>query len=250
MQFTALIMYLLYETMVISLQVDIHVKFNLHHILFFFSLGKYKRSTKYFLPGQEVLKMTGYFVICSKSSCWKEWIHFPNFLSSKIKNIDYFHSSAVYRSCGVMQRFTVIRKLSTQSSCFYEVILQRPCDLREINISQGERRTHFFQRAVCHVKSSTSSWWLPKSWNAPLEVFVAADYEVVFQDGFFWRHVGCKCSAHPSEIYGPHKVYWWLEQMGWSLQALALPVATRFEVLRHPNPAGIQQISFFQVLSK
>jgi len=37
MQFTALIMYLLYETIVISVHMDIQVEFNLHPILFFFS---------------------------------------------------------------------------------------------------------------------------------------------------------------------------------------------------------------------
>lgn len=42
MQFTALIMYLLYETIVISLHMVIQVEFNLHPVLIFFSLGKYK----------------------------------------------------------------------------------------------------------------------------------------------------------------------------------------------------------------
>lgn len=42
MQFTALIMYLLYETVVISLHMDIQAEFNLHPILIFFLLGKYK----------------------------------------------------------------------------------------------------------------------------------------------------------------------------------------------------------------
>lgn len=37
MQFTALIMYLLYEAIVIPLHMDIQVEFNLHPILFFFS---------------------------------------------------------------------------------------------------------------------------------------------------------------------------------------------------------------------